>query len=701
LLLSFIDPPSHKNKVDMAINPEDNPLLAQWTGPYSGVPPFDEVKVEYFKPAFSIAMQENLAEIEQIAGNTVPPTFENTIAALERSGRTLKRIRSIYGIWSGTMSSPEFQSIERQMSPLLAAFSDTIAQNEKLFKRIKTVYTSSDKSGLTPEQKRLTWLYYTDFVRKGANLKAEAKPRLSEINKQLAELYTSFNQNLLAEENDQFIILKNESDLAGLPQPLIDAASEEAKSRKQPASWVITNTRSSIEPFLTYSDRRDLRKKAWKMFVKRGDNGDEHDNNAIISGILQLRDERSRMLGYTSFAHWKLQNTMAKTPDRAMELMMAVWKPAVARVHEEVADMQSLARKEKADIKIEPWDYYYYAEKVRKLKYDVDVNEVKKYLQLEKLREGMFWVAGEIFGFDFIPAMNIPVYHPDVRVWEVKDKNTGKHIGLWYFDPYARKGKRSGAWMNAYRNQERMDSSITTIVSNNSNFIKGKLGEPVLISLDDARTLFHEFGHSIQGLASNVTYPSLSGTQVFRDYVEFPSQVMENWLLTPEVLQRFALHYQTGKPIPADLADRIKKTSTFNQGFIKTEQLASAIVDMKIHLAAGQKIDPVVFEKKTLRELNMPDELVMRHRLPQFSHLFSSDSYAAGYYSYIWSLVLASDAYSAFTEAGGPYDKTVAEKMKKHILSVGNTVDPAEAYRNFRGRDPDINALMKDLGFPQ
>jgi peptidyl-dipeptidase Dcp len=380
--------------------------------------------------------------------------------------------------------------------------------------------------------------------------------------------------------------------------------------------------------------------------------------------------------------------------------MEAVWKPAVARVREEVADMQALAKKEKTNIKIEPWDYRYYAEKVRKERYDLDQNEVKPYLQLEKLREGMFWVAGELFNFKFTPVKNVPVYHVDVRVWEVTDKTTGKQIGLWYFDPFAREGKSSGAWMNAYRNQERVDKNITTIVSNNANFVKGKPGEPILISWDDATTLFHEFGHALHGLSSNVTYPSLSGTSVATDYVEFPSQLLERWVSTPEILQKFAVHYQTGKPIPQNLVDRINRAATFNQGFATVEYLASALVDMKMHLAGSQKIDPDAFERKTLAELGMPHEIVMRHRTPQFGHVFSSDGYSAGYYSYIWSDVLSADAYDAFVEAGGPYDKAVAARLRKYIFSVGNTIDPADAYRAFRGRDPKIEALMRKRGFP-
>jgi len=677
---------------------EPNPLLENWAGPYGGVPPFDRVKIEYFKPALETAMAENLLEVERIANDKAAPTFANTIVAMERAGQTLDRVSTIYGVWGSTMANPEFQVVQREMAPKLAAFNDKIAQNEPLFKRVQAVYNSPAKKKLTPEEQRLTWLYYTNFVRSGAKLDAQAKARLSQINQQLAGLFTKFSQNVLAEETDQFILLKEEGELAGLPQSLRDAAAAAATTKKQ-SGWVIMNTRSSVDPFLTYSDRRDLREKAWRMFINRGDNGDEHDNNATISEILQLRAERAKLLGFPTHAHWRLENSMAKTPERAMELMEAVWKPAVARVHEEVKDMQALADKEGAKIKIEPWDYRYYMERVRKERYDLDQNAVKPYLQLDKLREAIHWVAGELFNFKFTPATNVPVAHTDIRVWEVTDKTSGKHIGLWYFDPFARAGKRSGAWMNAYRTQERVDGEVTTIVSNNANFVKGKPGEPLLISWDDASTMFHEFGHALHGLNSNVKYPSLSGTAVARDYVEFPSQLMEHWLSTPEVLNRFAVHYQTGKPIPQELVDRIKKSATFNQGFITVEYLAAALVDMKLHLAGSQKIDADKFEKETLEQLGMPNEIVLRHRLPHFLHIFSGDSYSAGYYSYLWSDVITADAFGAFVEGGGPYDKKVAERMRKYIFSVGNTIDPAEGYRNFRGRDPKIEALMKKRGF--
>ncbi len=677
-----------------------NPLLLPWVGPYGGVPPFDKVAVDQFKPALEQSMADALAQMDRIAADPQPATFENTIAAMERATRGFERVVAVYGVWSANKKSPDFQKVEQEMEPKLAAFSDKITQNQPLFTRVQTVYDAREKSGLSAEEQRLAWKVYTDFVRAGAKLDASAKKRVAEINQRLAALFTLFGQHVLADENDLFLAIESEADLAGLPASLRTSAAAEAESRKMPGKWVIRNTRSSVVPFLTWSDRRDLRERAWRMFVERGDRGGANDNNAIISEILALRAERAKLLGFPTHAHWRLENSMAKTPERAIELLEQVWKPAVARVRQEVTDMQAVANKEKAGIKIEPWDYRYYAEKVRKQKYDLDSNQIKPYMQLEKLREGMFWVAGELFGFQFEPITDVPIFDPDVRVWKVTNKATGAPVGVWYFDPYARPGKRSGAWMTGYRSQHKLDGDVLPIVSNNANFIKGKPGEPVLISWDDAETLFHEFGHALHGLSSNVKYPSLSGTEVFRDYVEFPSQLLEHWLSTPEVLGKFAVHAQTGQPIPKELVQRIEKASTFNQGFDTVEYLSSAIVDMKLHTAGDQKIDPDAFERDTLNTLGMPKEIVMRHRTPQFLHLFDSDGYSAGYYSYLWADVLTADAYQAFVEGKGPYDKEVAKRLRDNVFSVGNTIDPAEGYRKFRGRDAHVDALMKDRGFP-
>jgi peptidyl-dipeptidase Dcp len=678
-----------------------NPLLKPWTGAYGGVPPFDAVKVADFKPALETGIAENLAEVARIANNPEPPTFANTIAAMEGTGRALDRASTVYNIYGTSKSDDAYQAVEREMAPKLASFFDQITQNEKLFARIAAVYDSPAKAQLTPEQQRLTWVYYTNFVRAGAKLDAAKKQRLSEINQRLATLYTDFGQNVLADENDQVVFIEDAGGLAGLPAAARTSAAETAAEHGRKGQWAIANTRSSIEPFLTYSDRRDLREKVFRMFVSRGDNGGATDNNAIITEILKLRAERAQLLGYPTHAHWRLENTMAKTPERALALLEAVWKPAVARVHEEVADMQAIADKGGAGIRIEPWDYRYYAEKVRKAKYDLDQNEITPYLQLDKLRDGMFYMAQRLFGLTFkpLPAGAVPVYQKDVAVWEVTDAKGGL-VGLWYFDPYARTGKRSGAWMNAYRTQERFERDVKTIVSNNSNFVQGKPGEPVLISWIDATTLFHEFGHALHGLSSNVTYPSLAGTAVARDYVEFPSQLLEHWLSTPEILNRYAVHYQTGQPIPAALVEKIKRAQKFNQGFDTVEYLGSALVDMKLHLAGNQTIDPDRFERETLEQLGMPHEIVMRHRTPQFTHVFAGDGYAAGYYSYLWSDTLTADAWEAFTQAGGPWDTAVAERLRQDVFSVGNTIDPAEGFREFRGRDPDIGALMRKRGFP-
>jgi peptidyl-dipeptidase Dcp len=677
-----------------------NPLLATWTGPYGGVPPFASVKVEHFKPALEAGMTAQLAAIDKIAGDAAPATFENTLAAMERSGRVLDRVARLYGVWSSTLSTPEFQAVETEMAPRLAAFSDQITQNPRLFARIAAVYQAREKAGLTPEQQRVTWLYYTNFVRAGAKLDGPAKARVAAINERLATLFTSFTQHVLAEEGEQLTLLETEADLAGLSPQTRAGFAAVAEARGRPGQWAVPNTRSAVEPFLQSSTRRDLREKVWRAFVTRGDHGDARDNKAAITEILKLRAERARLLGYATHAHWSVENSMAKTPERAMTLMEAVWPAAAGRVKEEVADMQAIADKEGAKLTIEPWDYRFYAEKVRKAKYDLDEEEVKPYLQLEKLREGMFWVAGELFDLHFTPVTGLPVYHPDVRTWEVKD-GAGKHVGLWYFDPYARQGKQSGAWMNAYRDQERFDGETTTIVSNNSNFVKGKPGEPVLVSWTDADTLFHEFGHALHGLCANATYPIVSGTNVARDYVEFPSQILERWLSTPEVLNRFAVHVTTGKPMPAALLAKIEKASKFNQGFGTMEYLASALVDMKAHLAGDQAIEPAAFEKETLGALGMPKEVVMRHRLPAFQHIFAGDGYSAGYYSYLWADTISADAYEAFTEGKGPYDKAVAARLKKYVFSAGNAVDPAEGYRAFRGRDPGIGALMRHRGFPE
>lgn len=678
----------------------DNPLLKKWVGPYGGVPAFNEYSVSDIQPAMEIAIQKKLSEIIAISENKEPATFENTIAALELAGKELARINTVYGIYSSNLSSPEFEPVETEMTPRLYDLNNKIYQNQKLFQRIEALYKAVDKSKLTQEQQRLTEFYYKNFIKEGARLDSKAKDAVAGINQRLAALFTKFSQNLLAEENNQFLELESEKDFDGLPSENKKAAIADAKDRNLAVMGIIANTRSSIEPFLTFSSNRELREKAWRMFVSRGDNNNANDNNAIIVEILKLRAEKAKLLGFPTFAHWSLSsNTMAKTPEKTMELMLSVWNPAVEKVHEDVAAMQKIISAERGEFKLAPWDYRYYSEKVRKAKYDLDQNEVKPYLQLEKLREGMFWVAGELFDLKFKQVVNVPVFHSDVRVWEVTNGTSGKLVGLWYFDPYARTGKRSGAWMNNYRDQQRLDGDVLTIVSNNSNFIKGSDDEPVLISWDDATTLFHEFGHALHGLCSDVNYPSLSGTSVARDYVEFPSQILERWLATPEVLKKFALHFKTNEPLPQALVDRIEKAATFNEGFSTVETISSSLIDMKLHLEGDKPIDPDAFERETLAKLNMPEEIVMRHRIPQFGHIFSGDDYAAGYYSYLWSDVISADAWEAFVEKGA-YDKGVAKRLYEHVFSVGNTIDPAEGYKKFRGKEASTDALMRSRNFP-
>lgn len=676
----------------------DHVLLAEWTGPYGGVPPWDKVVVDEFAPAFDQAIAAARADIDAITANKAKPDFDNTIAALEKSGAALTRLQNLFGVYSGNLNTGSVPEIELVVYPQLAAFGDEVAQNEALFKRVAAIYTGKKFKKLKPEQQRLVEDHYKGFVRNGANLDEAGKTRVAEINQRLATLGTQFTQNLLKDE-ETVTWIDRKADLKGLPQSIVDGLAETAKEQGKPGKWAVLNTRSAADPVLTYSDNRALREKVWRAFVNRGDNGDAEDNNAIIAETLKLRAERSKLLGYPTYAHWAIERQMAKTPDAAMELMEKVWPKALARVKEEVADMQAIADAEKASLTIEPWDYRYYAEKVRKAKYDLDFNEVKPYLQLEKLREAMMWASGELYGFAYEEIADVPVFNPDVRAWKVLGAE-GEFVGLWYFDPYARTGKGSGAWMTEYRGQQKLIGDIKPIVSNNSNFIKGKPGVPVLISWDDAETLFHEFGHAIHGLNSKVTYPSQAGTSVPRDYVEFPSQINERWLMTPEVMNRFLVHHETGEPLPQALVDKIKNAKTFNQGFSTVEYLMSALVDMKLHLAGDADIDPDAFERQTLADLGAPKEIVMRHRTPQFGHIFAGEGYAAGYYSYLWADTITADAAEAFVEAGSFYDKATAKKLHDHIMSVGDSIDPADGFRLFRGRDVDTSALLRDRGFP-
>ncbi len=678
----------------------DNILLKEWSGPYGGVPAFDQVKIEDVKPAVMLGMEIKLKEIDAIANNSEAPTFENTIAEMERSGAELNRLFAYYGILSANMSSPEFREIQKELAPLFSDFQSKITQNEKLFKRIKTVYEASQKTPLPAEQQRVVELTYLGFTMKGAELDAEKKAEYAKLSKELSSLYTQFSNNVLHDE-ENYVTYLNEDQLGGLSEGFIKSAARIAADKGQEGKYAITNSRSSMDPFLTYSTERDLRKQVWTNYYSRGDNGDEYDNNELIAEILRLRRKKVEILGYKNYAEWRLQDRMAKTPENAMALMEAVWPAAIARVAEEVADMQAITNKNGDNITIEPWDYRFYAEKVRKEKYDLNSEEVKQYLQLNKLTEAMHMVAGKLFNFKFtpVPEGSVPVFHEDVKVWEVTDINTGENVGLWYLDPYARKGKRSGAWATTYRSQSSFDGDKNVLASNNSNFVKPAPGEALLVSWDDATTFFHEFGHALHFFSANVKYPTLNGG--VRDYTEFQSQLLERWLSTDEVINNYLVHSQTGEPMPAELAAKIKKASTFNQGFATTEYLASAIMDMKLHLADPAEIDIDKFERETLTEMKMPKELPMRHRTPHFGHVFSGEGYATAYYGYMWADVLTADAAEAFAEApNGFYDKELADKAVKYLFAPRNAIDPAEAYRLFRGRDAKIDALMRDRGFP-
>ena len=686
----------------------DNVLLTDWTGPFGGVPAFDRMELDALKPALESGMASQLAEIDAIASNPEPPTFENTIVALERSGRALSRVSAYYEVWSSNVSTPAFREVQGDMAPRLAELESTITQNSALFARIQAVYDTgrdlgSDRTAtarLRPDQQRLVQVIYDRFARNGATLEPDAKRRYAAIEQRLAALHTRFSNNVLADEEGPATNLDSDQ-IGGLPEAFVQAAALAATSRGRDGTYAITNTRSSADPFLTFSDDRSLREQVWRTYYSRGDNGDEHDNNAILAEIVGLRHERVRLLGYDDYTTWRLENRMAKTPRQALDLLDAVWPAALARVETEVADMQAVADAEDAGITIAPWDYRYYAEKVRQTTYDLDSDEVKQYLQLDNLRDGMFFVAGALFDFAFTPITDgsVPVFHDDVSVWEVTRRTDGAHVGVWYLDPYARPGKGSGAWATSYRSHEAFDVPVSVLGSNNSNFIKAAPGEPTLVSWDDATTLFHEFGHALHYFSSTVDYPSLNGG--VRDYIELQSQLLERWLLTDEVVGGYLVHHETGEAMPPELVARIRNASTFNQGFATTEYLACALMDMRFHTIDPTRLDPATFEREVLADLGMPDQIVMRHRSPQFSHIFSSEGYAAGYYGYMWADVLTADAAEAFAEApGGFYDKDLAKKLVDYLFAVRNAVDPAEAYREFRGRDATIDALMRDRGFP-
>lgn len=675
----------------------DNILLKDWTGPYDGVPPWDQVRPELFDEAFAFAIAEVERQAAAIADNPEPPTFANTIEAMEKAGDRLDRVGSLFAVMTDNMSSPAYVALDKKWSPQLTAVFDRITLNPKLFARIETLYNQRDSLGLDAKQMRVLTRTYEQFVRRGAKLSPADKAKVSEINKELSSAFAEFNSRLLADEGT--FTRASEAEMAGVPKDVKDAAAALAKEKGLPAgTYAIRNTRSAVEPVLSFGTNRALRKKVWEAFVNRGDNGNANDTNALIARIVKLRADRAHLLGYQTHADLRMQDTMAKNPARAMELMMRVWPAAVQRVKEEVADMKPFAARDGVRT-IEPWDYRFYMERVRKAKYDLSQEEIKPYFVLDNLVQGMFWSAEQLYDLKFTENTGkVPVWQQDVRTFEVTNAKTGEVIGLFYLDTYAREGKRSGAWATGYRDPSGLLGYRKKLVSNNNNFIKPGAGEPVLVTLNDAETLFHEFGHAIHGLLTKVYYPSLGGSQ--RDFVEYPSQVNENWLLTRPVLERFARHYQTGQPMPDSLVRKIEASNTFNQGFATVEYLSSALVDMMLHTRPDGVVDPDAFERQALAEIGMPKEMVMRHRLPQFGHLFSSDSYSAGYYSYLWSETMDADTWAAFEEVGNPFDRTIADRFRIYLLATGNETDRADAYRQFRGRDPDVNALLRKRGFP-
>ncbi|MBV7256336.1 M3 family metallopeptidase [Pacificimonas sp. WHA3] len=690
-----------ETKAEFNMTEAHDVLIAEWSGPEGGLPPFDRVDPSSpadLEKALEEGIARQMADIDAIAADPAAPTFANVFVPLEKSGAELGRVGTLYGVMVSNMKTPEIQGISERISPKFAALSNAYNFNDALFARVKAVYDARMSSGLDAEQIRLVEKTYDNFVQSGAALADEPQARVGEINKQLATLNNDFSNRVVADES-KFISVSAEA-VSSLPASL-QASFAAAATENGMTGYAVANTRSSVDPFLTFSDDRDARETVWRAFVNRGDNGDENDTNALIGEIVKLRAERAKLLGFESHAHYRMADTMAKTPDRAMDLMMRVWKPAVARVKEEVADMQALADKEGAGITIEPWDYRYYAEKVRKDRYALDQNEFKNYLELNNLIDASYYMADRLYGFQFKEVTGtVPTFHPDVRVYHVTNKD-GSHAGYLYRDDFARLGKRSGAWQSTYRAQENIGGDkVHPIVSNNNNFTKGAGDAPTLISLDDAETLFHEFGHALHALSNNVTYSGLGGTP--RDFVEFPSQVHENWLLTPEILDKYALHYKTGERMPQELIDKLNAARTFNQGFATVEYLSDAIIDMQLHMNPNPPadFDSDRFEREALAALGMPDEIVLRHRLPHFNHLFSSDAYSAGYYSYLWSDVMASDAWAAFEEAGSPWDPATAKKFQDIILATGDAIPRDEAYRQFRGRDPEVEALLKNRGFP-
>ncbi|MGE0612667.1 MAG: M3 family metallopeptidase [Hyphomicrobiales bacterium] len=673
---------------------DQNPLLAKWTTPYEA-PPFGEIAPTHFLPAFETALKAHEAEIAAIAEDTSQADFANTVEAMERAGKALQRVALVFFNLASANTSDEIQAIEREIVPRLERHRSGIYLNEKLFARVDAAWRRREELRLTPEQRQVLERTHTRFVRAGAALDPDARKRMAGIGERLASLGTRFAQNILKDESAWSMVLDGPEGLAGLPDFAVEAAAQAAQERGLKGGHVITLSRSSIEPFLTFSRRRDLREEAWSAWVKRGEQDGETDNRGIAEEMIALRAEAARLMGYDAFADYKLDDSMARTPEAALDLMRKVWEPARRQALAEQEALQQMVEAEGGNFKLAPWDWRYYAEKRRKDRFDLDEAEIKPYFQLDRMIEAAFDTASRLFGLTFTERKDVPVYHPDVRAWDVRDADGG-HVGLFLGDYFARASKRSGAWMSAYRAQEKLDGEVRPVIVNVMSFSKGS---PCLLSFEDARTLFHEFGHALHGLLSDVTYPSISGTGVLRDFVEFPSQLYEHWLDRPEVLKRYAVHYRTGEPIPDALLERVLAARNFNQGFATVEYLASALYDMELHRVgapgAGEAAD---FERRVLEQIGMPDAIAMRHRPAHFAHVFAGDGYAAGYYAYLWSEVLSADGFAAFEETGDVFDRQSAKRLREHVLSAGFRTAPGDAYRAFRGREPEPAALLKRRG---
>jgi peptidyl-dipeptidase Dcp len=677
-----------------------NPAVINWQGPH-GLPQFEQVGDDDYAPAFEAALREHEAEIDAIADNPEPPTFANTIVALEIAGDALSRVSALFWNRAGAHTNPGIQALEREIAPKMSRHYSKIGMNAALFARIDDLWIRRDALNLTLEETRVLERHWKGFVKSGAKLPKAEQERLAAINERLASLGANFGQNVLADESTWILPLVGEEDLAGIPAFLRDAMASAAAAHGGGHSHVVTLSRSIIEPFLTFSERRDLRETAFKAWTSRGINGGETDNRGIVKETLALRAEKAGLLGYKDYASYKLDNTMAKTPEAVNGLLMQVWEKAVSHARAEETELAALIADEGKNHEVSPWDWRHYAEKLRAKKFDFSEAELKPYLQLEKIIEACFDVAGRIFGIRAVPLANVVGYHPDVRVFEIRDRNDDL-VALFLGDYFARPSKRSGAWMSSFQAQHRLTlkngrQGELPIIYNVCNFAKPEPGKPALLSLDDARTLFHEFGHAAHGMLSNVTYPSVSGTGVSRDFVELPSQLYEHWLTVPEILKTYAVHYQAGEPMPQALLDKVLAARTFNAGFNTVEFTSSALVDMAFH-TRGSVEDPMAVQAEVLEKIGMPSSIVMRHATPHFQHVFSGDGYSAGYYSYMWSEVLDADAFAAFEETGNPFDPEMAVKLKTHIYASGGSVDPEDAYKAFRGKMPSPEAMLKKKG---